>query len=93
MSQYSSPYPLVLSPEPAVVRSAHPPRVLFLYGSLRERSYSRLLAEEAARIISGLVAEVRFFDPRELPVFAFVGISVRADAVRRYLCGLAVIRL
>ncbi len=29
----------------------HPPKILFLYGSLRERSYSRLLAEEAARII------------------------------------------
>ncbi|MEO1096099.1 MAG: hypothetical protein AAFX01_14505, partial [Cyanobacteria bacterium J06638_28] len=29
----------------------HKPRILFLYGSLRERSYSRLLAEEAARII------------------------------------------
>jgi hypothetical protein len=30
-----------------------PPRILFLYGSLRKRSYSRLLAEEAARIIEG----------------------------------------
>ena len=30
--------------------SNHPPKILFLYGSLRERSYSRLLAEEAARI-------------------------------------------
>jgi arsenic resistance protein ArsH len=48
--------------------STHPPRILFLYGSLRERSYSRLLAEEAARVIAGLGAEVRFFDPRELPM-------------------------
>ena len=40
----------------------HPPRILFLYGSLRERSYSRLLAEEAARIIEGFGAETRFFD-------------------------------
>jgi hypothetical protein len=28
--------------------SNHPPRILLLYGSLRGRSYSRLLAEEAA---------------------------------------------
>ena len=51
---------------------AHPPRILFLYGSLRERSYSRLAAEEAARIISGFGAEIRFFDPRELPIYGSV---------------------
>ena len=46
----------------------HPPRILFLYGSLRERSYSRLVAEEAARIISDLGAEVKFFHPHDLPL-------------------------
>jgi arsenical resistance protein ArsH len=46
----------------------HKPRILFLYGSLRERSYSRLLAEEAARIIAAMGAEVKFFDPHDLPL-------------------------
>lgn len=51
---------------------SHPPKILFLYGSLRDRSYSRLLAEEAARIIQTFGAEVKFFDPRELPVYGSV---------------------
>ena len=50
----------------------HPPRILFLYGSLRERSYSRLVAEEAARIIQEFGAETEFFDPRELPIYGSV---------------------
>jgi len=47
----------------------HSPRILFLYGSLRERSYSRLLAEEAARVIQGFGAEVKFFHPKGLPIY------------------------
>lgn len=48
--------------------SAHPPRILMLYGSLRERSYSRLLTIEAARLLERFGAEVRIFDPRGLPL-------------------------
>lgn len=53
---------------PAVSPAGHAPRILFLYGSLRKRSYSRLLAEEASRIIAAMGAEVRFYDPAELPL-------------------------
>ncbi|EDM24815.1 NADPH-dependent FMN reductase [Lentisphaera araneosa HTCC2155] len=45
----------------------HKPRILILYGSLREVSYSRLLAAEAALILEELGAEVKCFDPRGLP--------------------------
>ncbi|NBD15273.1 MAG: arsenical resistance protein ArsH [Cyanobacteria bacterium] len=51
-----------------MTRFDHPPKILFLYGSLRERSYSRLLAEEAARIITEMGADVKFFHPHELPL-------------------------
>ncbi|MGO4762265.1 arsenical resistance protein ArsH [Cupriavidus sp. 2KB_3] len=53
--------------EPARV-STHPPRILLLYGSLRETSYSRLLTLEAERILQHFGAETRVFDPRGLPV-------------------------
>jgi len=46
----------------------HPPRILMLYGSLRERSFSRFLTEEAARILEHFGAEVRIFDPTALPM-------------------------
>jgi arsenic resistance protein ArsH len=46
----------------------HPPRILMLYGSLRERSFSRFLTYEAARILEHFGAEVRIFDPTELPM-------------------------
>jgi arsenic resistance protein ArsH len=45
----------------------HPPRILLLYGSLRERSYSRLVIEEAARLLRYFGAEPRIFDPTDLP--------------------------
>lgn len=47
---------------------SHPPRILMLYGSLRERSFSRFLTEEAARILEHFGAEVKIFDPTELPM-------------------------
>lgn len=45
-----------------------PPRILLLYGSLRERSFSRLAVEEAARLLKFFGAETRIFDPRDLPL-------------------------
>lgn len=45
-----------------------PPRILLLYGSLRERSFSRLAVEEAARLLQFFGAEIRIFDPSELPL-------------------------
>jgi arsenic resistance protein ArsH len=48
--------------------STHPPRILLLYGSLRETSYSRLLTLEAERILRHFGAETRVFDPSGLPV-------------------------
>ncbi len=49
-------------------RPAHPPRILLLYGSLRDRSFSRLLCEEAARVLTRLGAEPRLFNPSTLPL-------------------------
>lgn len=46
----------------------HRPRILVLYGSIRERSYSRLLSEEAGRLLRWFGCEVRTFDPRGLPL-------------------------
>jgi len=47
---------------------AHRPRILLLYGSLRERSYSRFLTLEAARLLEAFGAETRIFDPTGLPL-------------------------
>lgn len=46
----------------------HPPRVLLLYGSLRQRSYSRFLTMEAARLCEAMGAQARIFDPSGLPL-------------------------
>lgn len=46
----------------------HPPRILLLYGSLRQRSYSRLVVEEAARLVRYFGGEPRIFDPSDLPL-------------------------
>ena len=51
-----------------VPRATHQPRILLLYGSLRQRSYSRFLSEEAARILRRLGAQTRTFSPRGLPL-------------------------
>jgi len=47
--------------------SNHTARILMLYGSLRERSYSKLLTLEAARLLEAMGAEVKIFDPLDLP--------------------------
>jgi arsenic resistance protein ArsH len=47
---------------------AHRPRILLLYGSLRERSYSRFATLEAARLLDAMGAETRIFDPAGLPL-------------------------
>ena len=51
--------------------SEHKPRILILYGSLRSRSYSKLLAEEAGRILEYMGAEVKFYNPDGLPTFDY----------------------
>lgn len=76
-----SPPALVPPVFPVPPRSTHAPRVLMLYGSLRARSYSRLLAEEAARVLDGLGCEVRWFHPTDLPVKA-PGLETHPEVVR-----------
>ncbi|MGG5149457.1 MULTISPECIES: arsenical resistance protein ArsH [Alcaligenes] len=57
-----------LSELPPPRRATHAPRILLLYGSLRERSYSRLLTQEAARLLNAMGAETKIFDPHQLPL-------------------------
>lgn len=54
----------LLAPPP----KTHPPRILLLHGSLRERSFSRLANEEAARILRRFGCETKVFDPAGLPL-------------------------
>jgi arsenic resistance protein ArsH len=50
----------------AVGASSHPPRILLLYGSLRERSLSKLLTLEAQRLLIAMGAETKVYDPTDL---------------------------
>lgn len=47
---------------------SHPPKVLLLYGSLRGRSYSRLVVEECQRLLQAMGCDVRVFNPKGLPL-------------------------
>ena len=49
-------------------RLEHPPRILLLYGSLRDRSFSRLMTQEAARVLNRFGAETKTFNPSGLPL-------------------------
>ncbi|RZL02060.1 MAG: arsenical resistance protein ArsH [Rubrivivax sp.] len=55
-------------PLQSAAQSTHAPRFLLLYGSLRERSYSKLLTLEAARLLEAMGGDVRIFDPTDLPL-------------------------
>ena len=66
-------------------RSLHPPRILLLHGSVRPRSFSRLVNEEAARILTRLGAEARSFDPSGLPLPDDAGVNHPKVAELRHL--------
>jgi arsenic resistance protein ArsH len=59
-------------PDPTALRLRpsvpHRPRILLLYGSLRERSFSRFATEEAARLLQAFGAETHIFNPSGLPL-------------------------
>ena len=63
-AHFQVPKPEKLRPE---APSTHAPKILLLYGSLRERSYSKLLTQEAARLLQAMGGETRIFDPTGLP--------------------------
>lgn len=61
--------PSLFENQPPLVEAGEPkPRILLLYGSTRERSFSRLLVEEAARLLEYFGAQTRIFDPTGLPL-------------------------
>ena len=62
-NEFSIPNSASLQPD----SGTHKPRILWLYGSLRERSFSRLAIEESARLLEAYGAETRIFDPTGLP--------------------------
>ncbi len=64
-ARFEAPVPSALQ---ADTTSPHAPRILLLYGSLRERSFSRLLVEEAAKLLRAMGAEPRIFNPAGLPL-------------------------
>ncbi|GAA3538238.1 arsenical resistance protein ArsH [Zobellella aerophila] len=60
-----------LVPDPHALGVSGPdqaPKILLLYGSLRQRSFSRLVTEEAARLLQAMGAETRTFNPSGLPL-------------------------
>jgi arsenical resistance protein ArsH len=63
--QFERPGKVDLAP---VGASSHPPRILLLYGSLRERSFSKLLTFEAQRLLIAMGAETKVYDPTGLPL-------------------------
>jgi arsenic resistance protein ArsH len=76
-SQYTNPLPQLETshfqvPDAARLHiqtpTTHRPRIALLYGSLRPRSFSRLLTEEAARLLETMGAETRVFNPSGLPL-------------------------
>lgn len=70
----------------AAGHETHRPRVLLLYGSLRERSYSRFLTLEAERLLKAFGAETRVFDPAGLPLPDDVGFDHPKVAELREAC-------
>ncbi len=57
-----------VEPKRLAVPAGHAPRILLLYGSTRERSFSRFLSLEAERLLHSFGAETRIYDPRGLPL-------------------------